>query len=113
MLDKYVIGDNERNSPEAAVPVIRKTSTEYRLGGAGNVALNLLGLEVHSTLISVLGEDEAGKQIKELCRTQKVSSRFIEIKDRPTTVKERIVDKKFNQFLRVDTEITEDVARLQ
>ena len=43
ILDQYIFGDVERISPEAPVPVIKKNKQHNRLGGAGNVALNLLG----------------------------------------------------------------------
>ena len=63
MLDRYWFGDAERISPEAPVPVVRVTRTEERLGGAANVARNIASVGASSTLLSVLGSDEAGRKI--------------------------------------------------
>ena len=60
MLDRYWFGDAERISPEAPVPVVRVTRTEERLGGAANVARNIATVGASSTLLSVVGNDEAG-----------------------------------------------------
>ena len=73
MLDRYWFGDAERISPEAPVPVVRVTRTEERLGGAANVARNIATVGASSTLLSVVGNDEAGQSIENFC-VQKASS---------------------------------------
>ena len=63
MLDRYWFGDAERISPEAPVPVVRVVRSEERLGGAANVALNIAHVGARATLLSVVGEDAAGRRI--------------------------------------------------
>ena len=60
MLDRYWFGDVERISPEAPVPVLKVARVEERPGGAANVARNIASLGAHCTLLSVVGDDEAG-----------------------------------------------------
>ena len=57
MLDTYLWGHVERISPEAPVPVVALERTEYRIGGAGNVALNLASLGAGVDVLSVVGKD--------------------------------------------------------
>ena len=64
MLDRYVIGDVHRVSPEAPVPIFLSKCSKHVLGGAGNVYNNLISLGVNATLISIIGEDNFGNQIK-------------------------------------------------
>jgi len=66
MLDRYWFGSVDRISPEAPVPVLAVKSEEVRVGGAANVAHNLLALGAQSTLLSVVGDDEAGREIKRI-----------------------------------------------
>ncbi|MBU6305444.1 MAG: D-glycero-beta-D-manno-heptose-7-phosphate kinase, partial [Betaproteobacteria bacterium] len=66
MLDRYWFGDVERISPEAPVPVVRVQQMEERLGGAANVARNISALGAQATLMGVVGQDEAGRSIREL-----------------------------------------------
>ena len=61
MLDQYIFGDVDRISPEAPVPVIKKNNHHNRIGGAGNVALNLLGLGMNPLLVGNIGNDGNGK----------------------------------------------------
>src|SRR5690606_13845478 len=60
MLDRYWFGEVERISPEAPVPVVRVARREDRLGGAANVARNIVALGAHASLLGVVGGDEAG-----------------------------------------------------
>ena len=60
MLDTYWWGHVERISPEAPVPVVSLDKKEYRIGGAGNVALNLVSLGANVTAFSVIGNDDDG-----------------------------------------------------
>ena len=61
MIDRYWFGRVDRISPEAPVPVLAVTSEESRAGGAANVAHNLLALGAQSHLLSVVGDDDAGR----------------------------------------------------
>ena len=66
MLDRYWFGDVERISPEAPVPVVKIARTEERPGGAANVARNAAALGAQATLLSVIGDDEAGAALERL-----------------------------------------------
>ena len=77
MLDRYWFGDAERISPEAPVPVVRVTRTEERLGGAANVARNIASVGASSTLLSVLGSDEAGHTIEKLLIEEGITPRIV------------------------------------
>ena len=61
MLDQYIFGDVDRISPEAPVPVIKKNKHHNRIGGAGNVALNLSALGCKVSIMGVIGEDNDGQ----------------------------------------------------
>jgi rfaE bifunctional protein kinase chain/domain len=107
MLDRYMIGDVQRISPEAPVPVVELKKEEDRLGGAANVALNIISLGAEVVLASVIGSDVYGQRIIELCSENKIDSRSIlQLPSRPTTVKTRILGNK-QQLLRVDYEVNE------
>ena len=109
MLDKYVIGDCNRQSPEADCAILDYNKTEFRLGGAANVAFNLNHLNQKVKLVSVIGDDKAGEQVEQLCKTNNIPFLNIKDKSRPTTVKTRYVDSEFKQFLRLDNESTEKI----
>lgn len=66
MLDRYWFGSVDRISPEAPVPVLSVTKQETRAGGAANVAHNLLALGANTHLLSVVGDDDAGREIKQI-----------------------------------------------
>ncbi|MEO6958689.1 MAG: PfkB family carbohydrate kinase, partial [Burkholderiaceae bacterium] len=66
MLDRYWFGEVDRISPEAPVPIVRVARREDRLGGAANVARNIVALGARATLVGIVGGDEAGQQIKTL-----------------------------------------------
>jgi len=66
MLDRYWFGSVDRISPEAPVPVLAVTGEEVRAGGAANVAHNLLALGAKSHLLSVVGDDDAGREIESI-----------------------------------------------
>ena len=68
MLDQYIFGDVDRLSPEAPVPIIKKNKHHNRIGGAGNVALNLIGLGIKPLLIGSIGNDENGKILSSLIK---------------------------------------------
>src|SRR6476469_10209927 len=77
MLDTYMWGHVERISPEAPVPVVLLDKRELRLGGAGNVALNIQSLGAPVFVVSVIGEDEDGKRLTTLFEQQKVNCNFL------------------------------------
>ncbi|MCC6380567.1 MAG: hypothetical protein IT519_17255, partial [Burkholderiales bacterium] len=66
MLDRYWFGEVERISPEAPVPVVHVARTEERPGGAANVARNVAALGAKASLLSVVGDDEAGAALERL-----------------------------------------------
>ena len=104
MLDKYSFGDVERISPEAPVPVLHITKEFSMLGGAGNVAKNLVALGNDVLLFSILGKDDAGNSIKVLCKKHGIKFSFIS-DGRPTIIKHRFIANGYNQqLLRVDYE---------
>ena len=105
MLDRYMIGNVTRISPEAPVPIIELTQEEDRLGGAANVALNIVALGAQVILGSVIGNDPQGSQIKKLCQTAGIDDKAIySTSTRKTTVKTRIIGNK-QQLLRIDSEV--------
>jgi len=109
MLDTYWWGNVERISPEAPVPVVAVDKREKRIGGAGNVALNVQALGATVAILTILGDDEDGVQLKQLLQDNKIDTRFIfESKKRITTNKIRIISRN-QQMMRLDAEHTEDI----
>ena len=105
MLDRYWFGDVERISPEAPVPVVRIARSEERPGGAANVARNAAALGAATTLLSVIGADEAGTKLERLLADDRVQVSFHRDPALPTTVKLRVVSRQ-QQLLRIDFETT-------
>lgn len=113
MLDTYWWGHVDRISPEAPVPIVALDKKETRIGGAGNVALNLVSLGAKTTILSVTGNDETGKALKEMFANSGIESRFIVVaEDRPTTNKTRIMSRN-QQMMRLDAETTKDLSSQQ
>ncbi len=109
MLDTYWWGNVERISPEAPVPVVAVSKREQRIGGAGNVALNVQALGASVALLSILGDDEDGAQLKQLLQEKNVDTRFIlESKKRITTNKIRIISRN-QHMMRLDAEVVHDL----
>jgi len=77
MLDRYWSGTAARISPEAPVPVVRVKSTEERVGGAANVALNIAKLGGHVTLLGVVGADAEGETLKQILEAHDVACDFV------------------------------------
>ena len=110
MLDTYWWGHVERISPEAPVPVVSLDKRELRIGGAGNVALNLVSLGAKTTIFSVLGEDDAGKQLDQLLTETGIDTSYIICSHtRKTTDKTRIISRN-QQMMRLDSETTVDLS---
>jgi len=109
MIDSYMWGYVDRISPEAPVPIVAIDKKENRLGGAGNVALNLQTLGAKPIIYSVIGNDNQSKLFKSLLDSQSLSDQgIIYSNERITSVKTRIISGS-NQMLRVDEEITESI----
>ena len=103
-LDEYLLGEVSRISPEAPVPVLDVKTQERRMGLAANVAQNVVGLGGEVMLLSVIGEDSAAAQLKNLLGQAKVSSQhLIEDPSRPTTRKSRLMTEN-HHIARVDFE---------
>lgn len=110
MLDAYMIGHVSRISPEAPVPIVSLEQEDERLGGAANVALNLISLGAQVTLCSVIGNDRDGEKLTELINKNGISSEgIVRSNDRKTTVKTRILG-NHQQLLRIDSEQTDDIS---
>ena len=103
MLDRYWLGRVARISPEAPVPVLQMSEQSDRLGGAGNVALNVRMLGAPTGLLGMLGTDEAATAFLNLLSSQEIASHMLQSGDIPTTVKLRLVSQG-QQLLRVDFE---------
>ena len=111
MLDLYVWGDVERISPEAPVQVLSVESEEPRPGGAGNVAANLAALGARVLCCGLVGKDANGRSLRRMLKKLKIDiSGIIEDKERPTTVKTRIIAHG-QQLLRVDKENARPVGK--
>ncbi|MGC8803721.1 MAG: bifunctional heptose 7-phosphate kinase/heptose 1-phosphate adenyltransferase, partial [Bacteroidales bacterium] len=109
MIDSYVWGKVERISPEAPVPIVSVLKREQRLGGAANVALNLLSLGAEPILCGLIGNDSGQQLFGRLMQDSGLKTEGIFIAhDRPTTVKTRIIGGK-QQLLRIDEETSHPV----
>jgi len=110
MVDAYAWGQSDRMSPEAPVPVVQIKRTENRPGGAANVALNLAAMGVQVGLVSLVGNDAAGRELAALLAQEGVPTDGLVVSDeRPTTIKTRIMSGN-RQLLRIDEESTADAS---
>jgi len=106
MLDAYVMGKVNRISPEAPVPIVSLENEDARIGGAGNVALNLLALGANPIICGVIGEDTSGDKLLNLFEKNGISTDgLVKSIARKTTVKTRVISNK-QQLLRIDSEST-------
>lgn len=103
MLDHFIFGDAERISPEAPVPVVNMEKEIWILGGAANVAHNLSALNADVTLFGMVGQDDMAWRLRSIAQDTGIDARLFADKDRPTTVKIRILARG-QQMLRVDNE---------
>jgi len=118
MLDVYSYGDAMRISPEAPVPVLRVTGTEYRCGGAGSVAVDLAALGAVPVCIGVVGDDENGRLLRaRLVKSGCDVTGLIAVGGRSTTTKRRLVGaaqhRHRQQLIRMDEESTERLSDQQ
>ena len=110
MVDSYIMGKVERLSPEAPVPVVNIEERDSRLGGAANVALNIVELEAEPILCSVIGNDQEGDEFMALLDSKGLlKDGIIQSGARRTTSKTRVLGNK-HQLLRIDNEVTHDIS---
>ncbi len=109
MLDVYLIGDVERISPEAPVPVVRVRERRYALGGAANVAQNVSAIGAQSQLVGAVGTDAGGATLRNMLDEMSVESDYLVEVDRPTTTKTRVLARS-QQLVRVDEEDDADFS---
>ena len=105
MLDRYWYGAVDRISPEAPVPVVRVTRIEERVGGAANVASNIVALGARASLLTVVGDDEASHQLEGLVANSGITPYFGRDARLKTTVKLRVIGRQ-QQLIRLDFEST-------
>lgn len=104
MLDRYLYGTVSRISPEAPVPVLDYERTDERLGGAANVALNVLAMGGEVTLVGMTGQDEEGDIFRRLLSDVSISDQWVWSNvSRSTTLKTRVMARG-QHLLRVDRE---------
>ncbi len=106
IMDRYVIGDVGRISPEAPIPVLAARTSELRLGGAGNVAANLRSMDARVAVMGVVGDDGLGRAMRERFEEEEIDAEGLLIDPtRPTIEKTRMLS-GVQQMLRVDWEDT-------
>jgi D-glycero-beta-D-manno-heptose-7-phosphate kinase len=110
MLDHYTFGSVTRISPEAPVPVLQVSDEQYRLGGAGNVARNIVALGGQALMIGVIGSDQDGQTLTGLLSEAGVQTDLVRDDRRRTTRKTRIIAQN-QQIVRVDREHTEALSK--
>lgn len=103
MLDRYWFGEVTRISPEAPVPVVRVEKREERLGGAANVARNIAALGVRTSLLGIVGADEAGDVIESLLTDAAIACFLQRDALISTIIKLRVIGRQ-QQLLRIDFE---------
>ena len=109
MIDAYLRGNVNRVSPEAPVPIVTLQKEEERLGGAANVAINLVAMGASAIVCSVIGNDQSGKKMIELLESNSISSDGVVLSDnRETTVKTRVIGNN-QHLIRIDSEQTNDI----
>jgi rfaE bifunctional protein kinase chain/domain len=104
MLDRYWFGDVERISPEAPVPVLKVSRVEERPGGAANVARNIAALGAHCTLLSVVGDDEAGACLEKLLNQHANLNALLHRDNSISTIVKLRAIARHQQLLRIDFE---------
>ncbi len=111
MIDRYIWGNVNRISPEAPVPIVEVESESSRLGGAANVANNIVSLGGSTQLIGIVGNDFSGKEFRSILEEQNSSSDgIITDSSRPTTVKTRVIA-HHQHVVRIDSEEKKDIGQ--
>lgn len=103
MLDQYWYGNTHRISPEAPVPVVKVNKTDHRLGGAANVASNIVSLGSKVTLLGVTGQDNSATIIKQLLQQKDIQHSLVSNEQLSTIIKLRVLS-RHQQMIRLDHE---------
>jgi rfaE bifunctional protein kinase chain/domain len=109
MLDVYLSGDVDRISPEAPVPVVRIRNRRYALGGAANVAQNVLALGARCDLVAVVGRDDAGERIGTMLSQSGGDLERLITVERCSTQKTRVLARS-QQLVRIDEEEDDELS---
>jgi D-beta-D-heptose 7-phosphate kinase/D-beta-D-heptose 1-phosphate adenosyltransferase len=110
MLDVYLVGEVDRVSPEAPVPVVTVHASRHGLGGAANVAANVAALGAECRLVAVVGNDTRGASVRTELEDLRLTPNFLVVDPtRPTTSKTRVVARG-QQMLRIDEEIEDPIS---
>src|SRR5215469_7005161 len=109
MLDKYIWGETNRISPEAPVPVVEVSRATHALGGAANVANNVVHLGGRCELFGVVGDDADGQVVLQELRSNSITSKLVTDPERETTSKTRIIARG-QQIVRIDVERREQIS---
>jgi D-beta-D-heptose 7-phosphate kinase/D-beta-D-heptose 1-phosphate adenosyltransferase len=115
MLDVYIYGDALRISPEAPVPVLKVTETQYCCGGAGSVAADIAALGGVPLCLGVVADDQNGNILRrKLTETGADTSGLSTVNDRPTITKQRLIGlaqhRHKQQLMRIDQESTRPLS---
>ncbi len=104
LLDTYTIGKARRISPEAPVAIVHVLREEHRLGGAGNVLLNLVAMGCDVVAVGRVGNDLAGERLLRAFEEEEIDRRGVVVQDHyPTPIKNRVIADN-QQIVRVDHE---------
>jgi len=103
MLDRYLYGSTSRVSPEAPVPIVHLKDTDFKPGGAANVALNVTALGVSSNVVGLVGDDEPARLLRESMINAGIEDGLIALKDAVTISKTRVIS-RHQQLIRLDEE---------
>ncbi len=103
ILDRYIFGRVNRISPEAPVPVVEVVRESFLMGGAANVANNIIALGGSASVAGVIGNDFSGKMLCELLKSRNIGFDGVFTDKRPTSVKTRIIAHN-QQIVRFDKE---------
>jgi rfaE bifunctional protein kinase chain/domain len=110
MLDSYIWGSVDRISPEAPVPVINVRKRDFRLGGAGNVVVNVHALGATPLIISLVGDDDASKKVRTCLRSLSISEEGLVVSNtRPTPEKTRVIARQ-QHVVRIDDETDREAS---
>jgi D-beta-D-heptose 7-phosphate kinase/D-beta-D-heptose 1-phosphate adenosyltransferase len=111
MLDQFLIGRVSRISPEAPVPIVQYDREEHRIGGAANVAHNIVSLGGRVDLVGLVGDDAASATLRRALDAHGIgTSGLVADASRPTTTKVRVVTDRHQQVARVDYERDDEAA---
>ena len=109
MLDQYIFGEVTRISPEAAVPIVEKKNESFRMGGAANVAANLVGLGIKTKITGLIGNDKEGEVLIKLLQDNNVNQQGLIKLKMTTTTKIRVIA-GHQQIVRIDEEAKENIV---